>query len=126
MVRSSGRAKKSASSVNGTSTKKAIKRKSSSATPGKKGRPSKDTSKTVSKKGKEEQSYDVEEIRGIERTRKGEIKVLIKWENYGESSNSWEPLAACAASELVRKFLSQCLDEVKAEEEEADESEETA
>ena len=36
--------------------------------------------------------YDVESIRDIESGRGGELRVLIKWENYPEEDNSWEPV----------------------------------
>jgi len=49
--------------------------------------------------------YVVEAIRGVVKE-KGEYKFLIKWENYSENSNTWEPpgnVRNCANQ--IKKFL---------------------
>lgn len=40
----------------------------------------------------EDNLYDVEAIRSYKITENNQIRLLIKWENYGEESNTWEPL----------------------------------
>jgi len=54
---------------------------------------------------KEGGEYVVEAIRGIVKE-KGEYKFLIKWENYSENSNTWEPPGNVKnCSNQIKKFL---------------------
>lgn len=50
------------------------------------------------------EEYSVEAIRQKRRTRAGTYEYLIKWANYPEEDNTWEPLENLKCPELIQKF----------------------
>lgn len=56
----------------------------------------------------EEEEYNVEAIRGKRKNSKtGLLEYLIKWENYPESANTWEPVDNLKCPDLICKFHEQ-------------------
>jgi hypothetical protein len=50
------------------------------------------------------EDYEVEEILDTRKNTKGQQEYLIKWENYDESENSWEPTKNLNCDHLVKQF----------------------
>lgn len=50
------------------------------------------------------EEYNVEAIRQKRRTKSGAVEYLIKWANYPEEENTWEPLEHLKCPELIQKF----------------------
>lgn len=56
----------------------------------------------------EEQEYDVEAIRSRRKNPKtGLYEYLVKWENYPESQNTWEPIDNLKCPDLIARFNEQ-------------------
>ena len=51
-------------------------------------------------KNHDEEVYAVEEIRD-HRVRRGQLQYLIKWMNYGEEENTWEPSENVSDASIV-------------------------
>jgi len=74
--------------------------KGSSNDDGKSAKKSKTKGKGKGKKGKPDPEFDVEELRA-KRVRNGKTEYLVKWLDYEEEDNTWEPEEHILGKELV-------------------------
>ncbi|KAG5678650.1 hypothetical protein PVAND_008306 [Polypedilum vanderplanki] len=60
--------------------------------------------KSISERIRSNKQYEVEAVVGKRITIEGKIEYLLKWKNYSNKSNTWEPSENLNCTKLIRNY----------------------